>query len=315
MNKKNLLLLTINIILFAASSLHAQVGINTDNPQQLLHVDGKKDNPTTGSPSADQQKDDVVITEEGRLGIGTIAPTESLDVDGRARIRNTDYLESSAIARLYVDENGLVGKANILPEPQKAVYFSSDKQYNLGKFDKYIPSRDWSNPNLYYYLPIVLEDAKYNTLGVTYSPATGSGRNFLPAAIRIPEDGIYLLTGSVTIRGSLNDDGNGYGYIDYQIQDQESSLQLLYYGSGTRETYTRESLNAGASYTYTFPTKLAKLSAGTLIRIRMNNGRGYKQHFNSPGTYPGLFHSNTFSQLYVDGSGDVPSYTLSIIKL
>ncbi|MDK7675735.1 hypothetical protein [Weeksella virosa] len=48
------------ILLFIASSLYAQVGINTDNPQQLFHIDGKKDNPPTDSPSADQQKNDVV---------------------------------------------------------------------------------------------------------------------------------------------------------------------------------------------------------------------------------------------------------------
>ncbi|WP_419868811.1 hypothetical protein [Chryseobacterium sp. CT-SW4] len=36
---------------FSAIPLFAQVGINTNNPQAILHVDGAKDNSTTGAPS------------------------------------------------------------------------------------------------------------------------------------------------------------------------------------------------------------------------------------------------------------------------
>ncbi|MDK7374321.1 hypothetical protein QP519_02005 [Weeksella virosa] len=307
MNKKNLLLLTINIILFAASSLHAQVGINTDNPQQLLHVDGKKDNPTTGSPSADQQKDDVVITEEGRLGIGTIAPTESLDVDGRARIRNTDYLESSAIARLYVDENGLVGRSS---RNIKAAYLGSNKKYNPGNFEDY-------KHNNHYYLPVTLDDVKVNTLGVTYVPESTTPEGVKkPASIQIHEDGYYMYSGSITFMGSLNNDGNGLGYIDFFInvsgytgsgsghQDDEG-----YYTIGGRRAFTRESLNSGASYSYTFPTKIAYLHAGTTFTISMFNSK-------IPTLFSRVnFGTSSFSTFFVDGSGIVPSYTFSIIKL
>ena len=89
---------TLLIILSIASSLYAQVGINTDNPQQRFHVDGQRDNPTTGSPTVDQQKNDVVITEDGRVGVGTTEPTESLDVNGKARIRNTNTLDSETVS-------------------------------------------------------------------------------------------------------------------------------------------------------------------------------------------------------------------------
>lgn len=59
----------------------AQVGINTSNPQGSFHVDGSKDNPATGIPTANQQLNDVIVTSEGRLGVGTIAPDSSSSIE------------------------------------------------------------------------------------------------------------------------------------------------------------------------------------------------------------------------------------------
>ncbi|TGN21340.1 hypothetical protein E4J94_17545, partial [Empedobacter tilapiae] len=84
--KKHLVIL---MSLFSSVTLFSQVGINTENPQQLFHTDGKSSaattNPTTGVPSVAQQVDDVVITNQGRVGIGVTTPTQSLDVNGRTR--------------------------------------------------------------------------------------------------------------------------------------------------------------------------------------------------------------------------------------
>lgn len=61
-------------------SLSAQIGINTNNPQQLFHVDGAKNNPSTGTPSRSEQIDDIVVTKDGFLGIGTTQPTTRVDI-------------------------------------------------------------------------------------------------------------------------------------------------------------------------------------------------------------------------------------------
>ena len=57
--------------LAVASGLSAQVGVNTSNPQQVLHIDGRSTtttaNPATGVPTAAQQADDVVVSEKGYL--------------------------------------------------------------------------------------------------------------------------------------------------------------------------------------------------------------------------------------------------------
>ncbi|MGV0924084.1 hypothetical protein [Empedobacter tilapiae] len=100
--------------LFSSVSLFSQVGINTENPQQLFHTDGKSSaattNPTTGVPSVAQQVDDVVITNQGRVGIGVITPTQSLDVNGRTRIRVTDNLNNNEPYQLLVRNNDGVVK-------------------------------------------------------------------------------------------------------------------------------------------------------------------------------------------------------------
>ncbi len=59
----------------------SQVGINTTNPLGILHIDGAKDNPATGTPNASQQANDIVATADGRLGIGTLTPTARLELN------------------------------------------------------------------------------------------------------------------------------------------------------------------------------------------------------------------------------------------
>lgn len=58
----------------------AQVGVNTINPQGIFHVDGAKDNPTTGIPTSAQQINDVIVTSTGSIGSGTTSPTNKLHI-------------------------------------------------------------------------------------------------------------------------------------------------------------------------------------------------------------------------------------------
>lgn len=78
MMKKNFNLLA---VIFSIS-VFSQVGINTAAPQATFHVDGNKDNPSTGVPSLIQQANDMVVTSGGRVGIGTINPTAQLQTTG-----------------------------------------------------------------------------------------------------------------------------------------------------------------------------------------------------------------------------------------
>lgn len=58
----------------------AQVGLNTPNPRGMFHLDGKKNNETSGPVSIANQADDVVMTSDGYIGIGNNSPATSLDI-------------------------------------------------------------------------------------------------------------------------------------------------------------------------------------------------------------------------------------------
>ncbi|EJL69623.1 hypothetical protein [Chryseobacterium populi] len=104
----SLLILTIGMI-----RVSAQIGINTPNPQAPFHIDGNKDNPVTGVPAITQQANDVVITAQGRLGVGTTAPTNQLEVNsGTAEVSGITITQLPSATALATDANGAIISAN-----------------------------------------------------------------------------------------------------------------------------------------------------------------------------------------------------------
>ncbi|PTT34726.1 hypothetical protein DBR28_13270 [Chryseobacterium sp. HMWF028] len=75
---KKFVLLTAFLIALCSKG---QVGINTTNPQGAFHIDGNKDNPATGIPTALQQANDFVVTPTGSVGLGTVSPNSSAILD------------------------------------------------------------------------------------------------------------------------------------------------------------------------------------------------------------------------------------------
>lgn len=70
--KKYILLLSIQ--LFVLLSLEAQVGINTQVVQGIFHIDAASDGSTTNPQIAN----DVVVNNDGNVGVGTLAPSARL---------------------------------------------------------------------------------------------------------------------------------------------------------------------------------------------------------------------------------------------
>lgn len=59
----------------------AQVGIRTQKPQQIFHIDVATNNPTDNTaPSPAQAEDDFVVTKDGRVGVGVINPAVRFDI-------------------------------------------------------------------------------------------------------------------------------------------------------------------------------------------------------------------------------------------
>ncbi|NDW11090.1 hypothetical protein [Dysgonomonas sp. 520] len=69
--KKKLLLLT----LLACSVAYGQVGVNTESPQGIFHIDGQRN--TNGNTNI---SDDVVVKTDGNVGIGTNDPQAKVDI-------------------------------------------------------------------------------------------------------------------------------------------------------------------------------------------------------------------------------------------
>jgi len=106
---KNILFLIILYLLTQNS--FSQIGVNTNNPKALLHIDGASaavtTNPESGNVSALQASDDVVITSDGNIGIGKLDPAAKVDVisptSGAIRISDT----TEGVGKVLVsDANG-----------------------------------------------------------------------------------------------------------------------------------------------------------------------------------------------------------------
>lgn len=169
------------ILLMTIGSAYAQVGINTANPQTTLHIDGGKDNPITGVPTAAQGTNDLVVTQDGNLGVGKINPASKVEINsGTANTSGLQFTNMtsaspvSAGATLGVDSSGkvvtVVG-SSFSPASGRAVLAVGTG----GKID------------------IAANTTNYNVLNFT-----------------LPTAGTYLITYS--IRGEIQVTG-GYGYL------------------------------------------------------------------------------------------------------
>lgn len=106
---------TLLFLTLGSTIYFAQVGVNTENPQTAFHIDGAKDNPATGAPTAAQQLNDVAITSSGNLGVGTTTPTNKVEINsGTANtsgLKFTNLTPSTPIGvgqTIGIDANGNV---------------------------------------------------------------------------------------------------------------------------------------------------------------------------------------------------------------
>lgn len=74
-------------------NIGAQIGVLTDYPKSIFHVDAANDNPknNTAAVGAAQQQNDVVIDSNGRLGIGTVSPQSKLHIEHSAAVTGDTY--------------------------------------------------------------------------------------------------------------------------------------------------------------------------------------------------------------------------------
>ncbi len=107
---KNKILITLSVLFCV--SVNSQVGIETEYPKGILHVDGNKDNPknATETLTTVQQANDFVVQQgSGNVGLGTITPTTKLEINNgttNGAIKIKDGNQGSG-KYLMSDNNGL----------------------------------------------------------------------------------------------------------------------------------------------------------------------------------------------------------------
>ena len=216
--------LTIYILLLATGigiSQEKGIGINTENPQAIFHIDAKKDNGDIPNPV--NTSDDVVFTTEdnipyyGKVGVGKINPDVSLDINGNIRLEdghetNANILvstDSLGNAKWVVPSRplikiGQIGDNIYLPLDESAIdlteqplILSQGRWLILSKFvikPTVFPSGKRPINNVWIYLKNVTEypqitDTIYNTvLGVPVEQEGGlTGTPQMAALVNVPK--------------------------------------------------------------------------------------------------------------------------------
>lgn len=217
--------LTIYILLLATGigiSQEKGIGINTENPQAIFHIDAKKDNGDIPNPV--NTLDDVVFTRDtiipyyGKVGVGKINPDVSLDINGNIRLEdghetNANILvstDSLGNAKWVVPSRplikiGQIGDNIYLPLDESAIdlteqplILSQGRWLILSKFvvkaTKHIDDDFKPRNNVWIYLKNVTEhplvsDKVYNTiLGIPVEQAGAKvGTPQLAALVVVPK--------------------------------------------------------------------------------------------------------------------------------
>ncbi|WP_353147441.1 hypothetical protein [Chryseobacterium sp.] len=103
MMRKNCLVIVMILSFHCAFS---QIGINTPNPQGILHIDGQKDNPVSGSTfTLSQQSNDVLVSSTGKIGAGTLSP--AVKVDARNSGNGAVGFGTSSLTAVAADEGAV----------------------------------------------------------------------------------------------------------------------------------------------------------------------------------------------------------------
>lgn len=126
------------LVFIQCSLLYAQIGINTENPQGIVHV--KPISPSTG---------DFIIDSDGNMGIGTLAPSAKLDInDGILRIRDQAFkgfaltlkqnISGAKIATwappgdaTYIVDPAHLPGTSVLPGHQTTVYYPTNSYFTI----------------------------------------------------------------------------------------------------------------------------------------------------------------------------------------
>jgi len=207
--KKNLILFYLLIFGY----INAQIGIQTQNPQGMFHIDGSKDNALSGAPTIAQATNDFITLSSGNTGIGTVTPTNKLVVKGN-NAQPTALGTTNTNAILRVDGN-----------TQHSLDFGT---FSNSPFGSYISSHNKFSTSG---LPLVLNPEGGNVGIGTINPTAQlqtTGNMILGTAASTNSSAGYSPVARDNATGELkvinSDTGNNFplNYLVYQLNNVNS---------------------------------------------------------------------------------------------
>ncbi|PXV69131.1 hypothetical protein CLV62_101400 [Dysgonomonas alginatilytica] len=231
----------------------SQVGINTENPKGVFHIDSKGDSGVSGTNSVD----DVIVDSQGSMGIGTLTPQAKLDINGNLRIADAPVVANASVL-VRDGVTGIVGTAVAIPtkvafiqsvEAQRLTTAAEKASFNAGVAVRVIWSlSDIVSNNVVdfddasdvfivketglYELSGFLNYAAYSTIPTTYPTSVDAGR----AGV------------NVSIQVNRND---GKGWVDF------TASRIVFTGTAVHST----------AQTIIVPPGVLIFDAGTKIRM------------------------------------------------
>lgn len=217
----------------------SQVGINTKSPQAPLHIDAKGD-----TNSNTNTTDDVVVNGSGNLGIGTITPTNRLEVHGNSVVTGDDSVKGNLDSKTISAQGGIrVGKEDLTNAQNHLEIYSNgsgtglrlenEPQINNTNL-RYVPvmtqkSTDgvlaWAN------LPMVT-----TTVEGTVSGTISSNWSNVTSSISLNEPGYWIVLISFTslTQGSVTNANRSNVFV--QLWDETNNLEITRGASSTESS-------------------------------------------------------------------------------
>jgi hypothetical protein len=237
--------------------LSAQVGINTEDPQGLLHVDAKSNTVVVNSNNVLNAEDDVVVTPQGRIGVGTTDPQARLDIRSATpgAIRIQDGTEGAGKA-LTSDADGVAKWTLPQVSGRREWYAYLNKSAGTGH----------NTNRTYTEHPVINYAASYISSGSLGSVDKTAG------TITVPFTGRYLIA------------LNTYDYLSRHSAPY-SGRTILYVAPGGNSSAKTPRwtpsvwalrINAGMSF---FSSAILTLTAGDVVSLSLDARLAINAHF------------------------------------